>query len=745
MQQALLHHNAGRLTTAVGLYRRALDDPACPRIIWVKAANNISTALTQLGRPRAALEYLEPALVLAADLGPLLLGVLTNSLAWSSFYAGLVGPSVRRFEEAGPLYAAAGISPGEHYMDYSDALVDLRLIEEAAVVARAAAAEFDRHGARLMAAEARLRCARLALALGDAERARADADAAVADLRRQRRVAWVARAATVAVEASAATDGYRPDALRRLRTAATTLTRHGLTADAVEAYLLAGRVGLATGQRAPARRLLASAAALARRQPLVVRLRGRVAAAVREAAGGSPAGTLRECRAGLADLARHRAALPSVELRVLAAGHGAELGDLGLRALLPTGSASRVLGWLERTRAASLLTVQPPVPEVEEEVTALRGVAREIKAARRERGEEPRDLLARQGALEARIRRLSWVREAGAGESHRTVSVGELRLLLAGGWLVEYAPVDGRIVAVVVEPRRTRLIEAGSLRDLTRETDAVLFALRRMLRGGRFAGQARVAAGEALAALSAQLVDPLRLPPDTPLVVVPSGPLLRVPWSPLARSPVSVAPSATFWARGRRSRGQTASHGDRVALVAGPGLPGAAREVTALRRVYPGAAALLPPHSTAEATLNLVRHADLAHLACHGRLRSDSPLFSALELSDGPLTLHELFARGVAPHRVVLAACDSGVERSYAGGEVLGFVSALMARGTAGVVAAGLPIPDGASVDAMTALHEGLGRGESLARALHAARARIDPDRPEAYVAWCALTAYGAA
>jgi CHAT domain-containing protein len=169
------------------------------------------------------------------------------------------------------------------------------------------------------------------------------------------------------------------------------------------------------------------------------------------------------------------------------------------------------------------------------------------------------------------------------------------------------------------------------------------------------------------------------------------------------------------------------------------------REVAALRSVCPDAAALLPPDSTAEATVDLVRGADLAHLACHGRLRSDSPLFSALELSDGPLTLHELFARGVAPHRVVLAACESGVERGYEGGEVLGFASALLARGTAGVVAAGLPIPDGASVDAMTALHEGIRAGSSLAGALFAARTTEEPDDPAAYVAWCSLTAYGAA
>jgi len=167
--------------------------------------------------------------------------------------------------------------------------------------------------------------------------------------------------------------------------------------------------------------------------------------------------------------------------------------------------------------------------------------------------------------------------------------------------------------------------------------------------------------------------------------------------------------------------------------------------VAALRSVYPDAAALLPPDSTAEATVDLVHRTDLAPLACHGRLRSDSPLFSALELSDGPLTLYEVLASGVVPRRVVLAACESGVEHSYAGGEVLGFVGALMARGTAGVVASTIPLPDGASVPLMTSLHRNIAAGESLSEALRKARAGADLERAEDYAAWAGVTAYGAA
>ncbi|HEX8631697.1 MAG TPA: hypothetical protein VF755_26360, partial [Catenuloplanes sp.] len=441
MQQAILDHNAGRMLAATRLYQRVLTDPACPSIIWVKAANNLSVAQTQLGHPRAALAYLDRAAVLAQGLGPLLSAVIANSQAWSSFHAGRLTESIRRFEAAGPLYAAAGIPLGEHYLDYADALVDLRLLDEAAAVARLAAADFDRHGARLMAAEARLRGARLSLALGEPDTARAQAESAVADLRRQRRPAWVARATVAAVEAAAAGNGYPATALRRLGWAAATLQRLGLHANAVEAHLTAGRAALALGRPAPARRHLTVAADLARGQPLLVRLRGRISLALLASAAGSAEPVLRHCSAGLSDLARHRAALSSVELRVLAAGHGAELGDLGLRSLLRTASPSRILRWLERTRAAALLTVQPATAEVEEEVIALRSVEHQLRTARRERGEEPRDLLSRQSGLEARIRRRSWGRDGVSAGAADVVSTPELRALLDGGWLVEFAAV----------------------------------------------------------------------------------------------------------------------------------------------------------------------------------------------------------------------------------------------------------------------------------------------------------------
>jgi tetratricopeptide (TPR) repeat protein len=743
LQQALLEQNAGRNREAAAIYQRVLDDPLCPPDVWLKVANNLSVALTDLGRPQAALDLLERAAPLARARSPLLLAIITNSQAWSSFHAGEVVASLRLFEQAADLHVAAGIPLGEHYLDYADALVDLRLVDEALTISRSAADEFESHGARLMAAQARLRCAQLALLLGDRAAATADAGSALAEFRRQRRTTWTARATVVAVEVAATGTERQPDEVRRLARAAGMLQRHGLRAEAVGAHLAAGRAALAAAETRTARQHFRSAGELARGQALLVRLRGRLAQAL-DASTSQPAGpVLRHCRTGLTDLARHRAALPSMELRMLASGHGAELGELGLRELLRGAPAARVFTWMELTRAASLLSVEPPVAAVQEDLNALRVVDQELRTARREADQAPAELLGRRARLETRIRRAAWTGPQDRSGQAELAGNAELRSLLGGRYLAEYAAAGDQLVAVVIGPQGTRLVELGPAQPVYQSIDLLLFSLRRLLRRGRHAAQARESAEFYRAALRRALVTPLGVGDDEPLVIVPSGRLHRVPWPGLHPAETCVVPSATFWARSHRTAPPAAAA--RLALVAGPDLPGALAEVRQIHRACQEADLLLPPDSNVQATLKLISGADLAHLACHGLLRSDNPMFSSLLLSDGPLTLYEVLNAGVAPRRVVLAACDAGAEYRYAGGEVLGFVSALMARGTAGVVTSAIPLPDGASVPLMTRLHREVAAGTSMAQALWKARTTADLERAEDYVAWSGVTAYGAA
>jgi CHAT domain-containing protein len=154
---------------------------------------------------------------------------------------------------------------------------------------------------------------------------------------------------------------------------------------------------------------------------------------------------------------------------------------------------------------------------------------------------------------------------------------------------------------------------------------------------------------------------------------------------------------------------------------------------------------LCPPDSSVGRVSEALADAVTAHFACHGVVRADNPMFSGLLLSDGYLTVQELELRNLAPYRVVLAACDAGADVAYTGGELLGFVSALLARGTAGVLGSIQQVPDEAAAALMVSVHEHLHGDATLATALHAARATLDLDDPADLVNWCGFAAYGAA
>ncbi|HEY6744152.1 MAG TPA: CHAT domain-containing protein, partial [Mycobacteriales bacterium] len=501
---------------------------------------------------------------------------------------------------------------------------------------------------------------------------------------------------------------------------------------------------------------------LSRRAPVLVRLRGRVAGALAGRLAGDDAAVLRHSRAGLADLARHRSSLASYELRVLASGQGVELGRLGLAALVRGGTPAQVLDWMERTRAAAAAAVSPasavsPAPDVpaaggagespaggagtelDAELAAMRAAAAEVRAA--PGGRRQAELTARQAELEARIRQSSWLRTAARPAPPPRLSLASLREALGDRVLVEYDVLDGDVIAAVVSPGRTRLARLGPLAAVTFEISALLFALRRLARGTGSTAAALSTARAGLDRLAALLLGPLDLPPHPGLVVVPVGVLQRVPWSALHPVPVSIAPAAAMWERSARS----VPPGGDVVLVAGPDVPGGSAEIAALAGLHPAAMVLRPPDSTAGAVVSALSRASLAHLACHGRVRQDNPIFSSLLLADGPLTVHELELRGLAPYRIVLAACESGSEVGYLGNETLGFVSALLARGSAGLVASAIVVPDWDVVPLMRSLHESVLQGASLATALFAARAELDVADPRAFVSWCAFNAFGAA
>jgi tetratricopeptide (TPR) repeat protein len=757
-QRAVLLQNIGRLADAAVIYHRVLSGPAASARRKVQSANNLALIESQQGRYGQALRRLAEAVPKAAEVGPVLTADIAESRAWVTVQSGRFAAGMSLFEEAAQAFTAARLPLGEHYVEYADALMELRLLPEAAAAARRAMEEFSAAGVPLMAAEAQLRVAQLALLAGDAAEAAAASTEAAAAFRRQTRVAWRARTLLVTAEARLTCGTVTTADLNEARAAARRLAALGATSAAVQGFLVAGRLAAFLGRRRQAVTALTRAGSLARGAPVLVRLRGRVASALAARLRHGDREALAHCRRGLTDLARHRDSLPSVELRALASGHGTELGLIGLDVVMRDGSPTRVLNWMERSRAAALLAVEPPAfDEIREDLTALRAVHAELRDEGPQ-GSWPMSLTHRrtgqvtveQAVIEDRIRQVTWRASSVTGMSAAPVTVGALRDRLDGQALVAYGLLGEELVAVVIEPRRSRIAALGPFGPVQEQLRALLFALRRLAQPRPQAqlAAARASADVRIRRLTELLVHPLGVTADVELVIVPVPRLQGVPWSALHGGPVCLAPSATFWARSALAA-EVRPHGGRagasVVLVAGPDLPGAVAEVESLAVIHPGAARIMPPASTASTVADALAGADLAHLACHGTLRADNPMFSSLLLSDGPLTVQELYTRGLAPHRLILASCESGTLVGYAGDEVLGFVSALLARGTAGVLASAAVVPDVEAVDLMTAVHRRLARGATLAHALHEARESQDTDDPGGYVNWCTFNVHGAA
>ncbi|MEV0720604.1 CHAT domain-containing protein [Asanoa sp. NPDC050611] len=305
-----------------------------------------------------------------------------------------------------------------------------------------------------------------------------------------------------------------------------------------------------------------------------------------------------------------------------------------------------------------------------------------------------------------------------------------LRAALGPATLVEYLALDGALHAVVLTGSRRTLHHLGRVAEAEGHLAAVRHGLRRLAYTGRNAAAAATLVAHKAKQLDALLLQPLRV--EGPLVVVPTGALHALPWPALpslSGRPVSVAPSATLWHRAATAPASRPAAG-RSVFVAGPGLPHATAKVAALARATPGARRFTGRSATVESVLGALDGAELAHLAAHGSFRADNPLFSALRLVDGPLTVYDLERLRRPPRHVVLSACESGLPSIHPGDELLGLAAALLGMGATALVATVVPVSDEATRQVMLRMHRylrsGVGPAEALARAqqeLHPAAA----------------------
>jgi tetratricopeptide (TPR) repeat protein len=739
MQRAWMLQRVGRwseaLVTHESLFPMAVTSQARGELLC-----NHGSLLAELGRFDEALQALDEAVALL-DSDPtrqMQLRALHNRALCLSD-AGQLPESLRQFDEIEARLHDEPIERAWLLVGEADTLLRANLANEAVPVCERAVASAGARGPIDLRAEAWWRLARASHLLGDDTAARGAARKARTLFERLGSSGQAALAQHVEVMASS---GRGSRELYALVAATSALHRAGRRESLAEARVDALTLALRLGDMAEAESQRRALIAARTHGSAISRATAWLGEATWRRSAGDARGTMHAVRAGLRTLDEHRATLGATELRAHASGLGTRLAAIGVGTVLAGGRPSEVLEMSERWRAGAVLRRPAVDGDLAEALAELR------HAIDPESNVPPETRIE----VERRARRLARRARPEATSVVEPATLGDIRGVLFGRRLVSLVEHDGAYTAVVVTARRAELVPLGTVAEVAAAQRDVVFGLRRLARRGVSAGAvraARASVDDAVVRMTTALVDPIaHLVAGEPVVLVPPAALHALPWQAIGNllgSTISVAPSATWWARTPTAPGPPQNGHRRAALIAGPRLAGASDEVERLARLHPQATVLRPDEATEAAVSAAVDGADLAHFACHGQLRADHPHLSALEMADGPFTVYDFERLAAAPRRVVLSACDSGVSATRPGDELVGFLTALFSLGTREVVASVVPVSDLATTPLMLSFHGALDGMGGFPLALARAAQEVDLDDPASFAAATSFVAFGAA
>ena len=726
-QRALVLQRAGHTNQALAAYAKAM--PALRRagdVAWeARLLNNRGLLHAYHGSTAKARSDLMRARELMSQRSQRLdVADAEWNLGFVAAVEGDIPEALRCYDRAEAFYIAESLPVGRLRVDRSLILLRAGLLDEARAGLEAAAEELAGAGAAADEAEARVALAQVQVARGALLEASEAAVAAEALLKGQQRPGWLMLARWIAYlateprgsEARWAAQGHRLAA--QLRAA-------GWHEEEREILLMQSRRLVARRELAKAEALLQQARQVRTRGTSSGRHRLAFGNAVLSEARGDRAAALRAARSGFKELDRQRGLLGATELRVGLAAQGADLATVALRVALADGRPATVLEFAERSRAAAFRTtsVRPPRSrELAEALTDVRRAGAELAAARM--ATEPDRGYARDLThAEQRVVRLTRTQPGSPSLAAAVVPrLGEVKDALGSRALAEYVEVDGRFSLLTIVDGWSRLHDLGAVAPITMEADTLRFTLQRLsTRPSDRLAASHSAAAERMAQL---ILWPASELADRELVISPVGSLQSLPWHSLPGlhdRVLTVAPSASLWCRAASG---SAGSGGSVALAGGPDLDAVGTELAAVRVSWPQATVLEGGDATVDRTLAAMNGAAVAHLAAHGRLRADNPLFSALQMADGPLTVYDIEGLRSAPRVVVLPACRSAVSTVRSGEELLGLSAAFLAMGSRAVIASVVPVPDEQTAVFMARFHHELSAGLSPAAALAAARGR---------------------
>jgi CHAT domain-containing protein len=757
----LLH---GRYRAALRAYTRAMTLHRSlgerGRINVARAHANRGWTLTLLGRYREAMAELELARDVYQQVGETAGAArVIRSIGEYQMYTGRYAAALRSFEAAQAAMRTYGLHDrlinvalniAECYLWLNRPADALSALDETEEELRRTDNPQDALGVAVRRVEAHLMLGQREEAL----RVLDEAERRFPTGALQHRARLAAQRAAVMLE-----DRAPAEAIAVARRAGGLARAAGLRRLVVDAIITEGRALLALGQTEDAGRVADRARRLARAvdaAPLS-RQTYELLGAVAEARG-RPGVARRQYTTAIQQLEREQRGVIFEFRDSFAAGRGTAYERLA-SLQLSAGRHQEALATVEQAKSRALSDAIAGRVELRPRGNPItRRLARELAAAReeyaaaaarmaREQGDEAGVTGARAAAapnltgLESRIATL--VRQlqlTGAGDDpadlYGAAPDPSLPVLPADTLLIEFFVSGDDVLRFRVDARRVR---GAALAGAAPEVERLLRAFRLNLDLAERAtdparhDQLALQAHTVLARLYERLLGGLEgLDAYRLLAIVPHGLLHYLPFHALwdgeryliERVAVSYAPSAALYgvcaARARHPR-----HDWGKALVlahsGGGRLPFTLREAEAV-----GAVLRVPVHREEAATRALLqsegRRAGLIHIAAHGLFRPDAPLFSGIELADGPLTVADVFDLDLPAALVTLSACETGRAVIGGGDELVGLVRAFLYAGVAGLLVSQWRVDDASTAALMARFYQELTGGAGPAQALRAAQ-----------------------
>lgn len=230
-----------------------------------------------------------------------------------------------------------------------------------------------------------------------------------------------------------------------------------------------------------------------------------------------------------------------------------------------------------------------------------------------------------------------------------------------------------------------------------------------------------------------KLLEPLKdFIGERDLVVVPVGATHYVPFQALRDGEkylietreITYSPSATVW-QFLTKKPQRKLKNILLIGFADERIPLVNNEIEALQKIFDNTKTFTDKDATFSNYTENASDFDILHLACHGQFRPDNPLFSNLHLADGFVTVRDICSQKLNANLVTLSACETGLNKVFAGDEILGLARGFLSAGADSLVLSLWTVSDEATTEMMKDFYAVLQRGESISASLRKAQKKF--------------------